>query len=246
MNNAPGGTGWMSGVAPVERPVARARATYDRVASVYDLVENPFERRARRQGLRLLAARPGERVLEIGPGTGHALAALARSVGPAGQVIGVDLSARMLGRSRRRAARAGHAGRIGLIQGDAHRLPLRAGVFDAVFMSFVLELIDTPQIPPLLDECRRVLRPGGRLAVVSLQLTQPPAVMARLYLAARRHLPDLLDCRPIPVPDLLTATGWHLQARRPLSLSGLPATAAVATAANLQSPGIPVPGRPAA
>jgi SAM-dependent methyltransferase len=87
-----------------------------------------------------------------------------------------------------------------LIQADAHRLPLRAGAFDAVFMSFVLELIDTPQIPALPDECHRVLRPCGRLAVVSLQLTQPPAVMARLYLAARRHLPGVLDCRPIPVP----------------------------------------------
>jgi ubiquinone/menaquinone biosynthesis C-methylase UbiE len=231
MNGGTDEAAWMADVAPVERPVVRARATYDRVAGVYDLVENPFERRARKQGLRLLAARRGERVLEIGPGTGHALAALARSVGPAGQVMGVDLSARMLSRSRRRAARAKHAGRVGLVQGDAHRLPLRAGVFDAVFMSFVLELIDTPQIPPLLAECRRVLRPGGRLAVVSLQLTQPPALMARLYLAARRYLPAVLDCRPIPVPELLTATGWHLQARRRLSLSGLPAAAAVATPA---------------
>jgi ubiquinone/menaquinone biosynthesis C-methylase UbiE len=230
----------MAGVEPVQRPAAKARATYDRVAAVYDLAENPFERRARSRGLALLAARPGERVLEIGPGTGHALAALAHSVGPAGRVTGVDLSARMLGRSRRRVTRAGHPGRIGLIQGDAHRLPLAAGVFDAVFMSFVLELIDTPQIPLVLDECRRILRPGGRLAVVSLQLTRPPPVMTRLYLAARRHLPAVLDCRPLPVPELLTATGWHLQARQPLSLSGLPATAAVATPAHPQDP--PHPG----
>jgi Methyltransferase domain len=55
--------------------------------------------------------------------------------------------AHMLGRSRRRVARAGYTGRIGLIQSDAHRLPLRDGVFDAVFMSFVLELIDTPRSP---------------------------------------------------------------------------------------------------
>jgi ubiquinone/menaquinone biosynthesis C-methylase UbiE len=234
MNQTPGAAAWMAGVAPVQHPVATARATYDRIAAVYDLAENPFEHRARNHALRLLAVRPGERVLEIGPGTGHALATLARVAGPAGQVIGVDLSARMLGRARR-LTRAGDTAQAALIQGDAHRLPLAAGAFDAVFLSFVLELIDTTQIPRVLGECRRVLRPGGRLAV-SLQLTQPPPVMTRLYLAARRHLPGLLDCRPIPVPGLLTGTGWHLQARQRLSVAGLPATAALATPAPIPSP----------
>jgi ubiquinone/menaquinone biosynthesis C-methylase UbiE len=212
MSRPPGEAAWMAGVAPVERPVTRARATYDRVAAVYDLAENPFEYRARRYGLRLLTVRPGERVLEIGRGTGHALAALAGGAGPSGQILGVDLSARMLGRARRRVTRAGYAARVALIQGDAHRLPVAAGAFDAVFMSFVLDLIDTRRIPQVLGECRRVLRPGGRLGVVCLQLTQPPPPMTRLYLAARRHLPDLLDCRPIPLLDLLTDDGWHLQA----------------------------------
>jgi ubiquinone/menaquinone biosynthesis C-methylase UbiE len=67
VNRAPGEAAWMAGVAPVQRPVATARATYDRIAAVYDLAENPFEHRARNHALRLLAVRPGERVLEIGP-----------------------------------------------------------------------------------------------------------------------------------------------------------------------------------
>lgn len=215
-------------IARVGRTVAQARASYDRSAIVYDLVENPFEHRARSRALRLLDPRPGERILEIGPGTGHGLTALARSAGPAGQITGVDLSARMLGRSRRRAAQAGYASRIRLVQGDAHRLPLRAGGFDAVFMSFVFELIDTPQLAPVLTECRRVLRPQGRLGIVSLQLTDPLPVPARLYLAARRLLPAVLDCRPIPLPELLTGAGWQVQVQQAMSLAGLPVTAAVA------------------
>lgn len=235
MEHEPGENAWMAGVLPVDRPVAQARAAYDRVAAIYDLAEEPFEYRARQCGLRLLAIRPGERVLEIGPGTGHGLAALARSAGPSGTVTGIDLSAGMLSLARRRVrrrSRAGDTAPVGLIQGDAHRLPLASAAFDAVFMSFVLELIGTRQIPQVLDECRHVLRPGGRLGVVSLQLTQPSPVMTRVYLAARRHLPGLLDCRPIPLPDLLTGTGWHLQACQPVTLAGLPATAAVATPAS--------------
>jgi ubiquinone/menaquinone biosynthesis C-methylase UbiE len=223
------GDGWMAGVEPVARPVTAARSGYDRVAAVYDLAEDPFERRARRQALALLAIRPGERVLEIGPGTGHALVALASAGGPAGQVIGVDLSGRMLGRARQRAARAGCRDRVSLAQGDAHRLPLAAGAVDAVFMSFVLELIGTAQIPVVLAECHRVLAPGGRLGLVSLQLTQPPTTTCRLYLAARRHLPALLDCRPIPLPGLLAGCGWRVQAARQLSVAGMPVTAVVAT-----------------
>lgn len=223
------GDGWMAGVEPVERPVTAARSGYDRVAAVYDLAEDPFERRARRQALALLAIRPGERVLEIGPGTGHALVALASAASPAGQVIGVDLSGRMLGRARQRANRAGCRDRVWLAQGDAHRLPLAAGAVDAVFMSFVLELIGTAQIPVVLAECHRVLTPGGRLGLVSLQLTQPPALASRAYLAARRHLPGLLDCRPVPVRGLLAGCGWRVQAARQASVAGMPVTAVVAT-----------------
>jgi ubiquinone/menaquinone biosynthesis C-methylase UbiE len=105
----------------------------------------------------------------------------------------------MLSRSRRRDGRAGYTGRTWLIRGDAHRPPLAAGVFDAVFMSLVLELTDTPQIPVvLLDECHRVLGPGGRLGVVSLQLTWPPALIARLYLAARGTCQRPHICRGTP------------------------------------------------
>jgi ubiquinone/menaquinone biosynthesis C-methylase UbiE len=224
-------TAWMAGLAPVTRPVTAARAAYDRIAPVYDLVEEPFERHAKRIGLDLLAARPGERILEIGPGTGHCLAALACRAGPAGLVTGVDLSARMLRRTRRLTGRPGVTSRVGLAQGDAHRLPLREGAFDAIFTSFFLELIATSQIPVVLDECRRVLRDGGRLVVVSLQSHHPQPPAARLYLAARRYLPGLLDCRPIPVPRLLAASGWHVQAVRPLTVAGLPVTAAAATPA---------------
>jgi demethylmenaquinone methyltransferase/2-methoxy-6-polyprenyl-1,4-benzoquinol methylase len=229
MPRPPSGRGWQERVAPVGRDTAAARVTYDRLAGVYDLVEAPFERRARVVGLRLLAARPGERVLEVGPGTGHTLVTLAGQVGPRGCVVGVDLSARMAARARRRLVHAGYRAGTAVVRGQAHRLPLGGGVVDAVTMSFVLDLIDTDQIPVVLAECRRVLRPGGRLALVALDLLDQPPAMARLYLWGHRHLPRLLDCRPIPVADLLAATGWQVHTVRHVSSAGLPVAAALAT-----------------
>jgi hypothetical protein len=81
----------------------------------------------------------------------------------------------------------------------------------------------------VLAECRRVLRPTGRLVIVALDLIEPPPAMTRLYLWGYRHLPRLLDCRPIPVADLLTATGWQVCAVRRLPRMGLPMSATLAT-----------------
>jgi hypothetical protein len=65
---------WMADVAPVTGPVTAARVACDRIAPIHDLLEEPFEGHAKRTGLDLIAVRPGERILEIGPGTGHCLA----------------------------------------------------------------------------------------------------------------------------------------------------------------------------
>src|SRR5664280_1649802 len=90
--------GWAARVADVTRSADQARVTYDRLARWYDLIEAPFGRRARAAGLRLLDARQGEHILEIGFGTGHTLAALQRQVGTTGLLVGIDRVLRTHGR----------------------------------------------------------------------------------------------------------------------------------------------------
>jgi demethylmenaquinone methyltransferase/2-methoxy-6-polyprenyl-1,4-benzoquinol methylase len=201
--------------------------TYDRVSHVYDWLEGPFEAGARRAGLRLVDLRAGEHVLDVGCGTGHALVDLARSTGPAGFAAGVDQSAGMQHAARRRLQKAGV--RAALALADATALPYREANFDAVFMSFVLELFDTPEIPTVLAETRRVLRPGGRLGVVALGVTEQPGLMSRLYLAGHRHLPRVLDCRPIPTNQLLRDAGYRIEATVSRSMWGLPIDIIVAS-----------------
>ncbi|HRX82504.1 MAG TPA: class I SAM-dependent methyltransferase, partial [Pirellulaceae bacterium] len=73
----------------------RSNATksfYDRISHAYDAIADAGEHRARERGLEALAVQPGERVLEIGYGTGHSLVELAKAVGATGRVCGVDIS----------------------------------------------------------------------------------------------------------------------------------------------------------
>jgi len=153
---------WAARVAPVERSTAQARAAYDRLAPWYDWAEAPFESWAHAAGLRMLDARPGERILEIGVGTGHTLAALARQVGTDGSLLGIDLSLRMIQATRRRLARDSRGTQLALMQADARHLPLDAASVDAVTMSFTLELMATEDIPVVwrnADACSRT--PAG-------------------------------------------------------------------------------------
>lgn len=209
-------------ISRVLRSHAAAQATYDRLSRWYDLVEAPFERETRQIGLNMLGAREGEQILEIGCGTGYGVAALARAAGRSGRVVGLDLSARMLAVTRARVQRAGLAEHIELVQGDAVRLPFPTAKYDAVFMSFVLELFDTPEIPLVLGECARVLRRGGRIVVVALAMPERDSAMLQLYLWAHRRFPTLVDCRPIHIREAVEAAGFVVTAAVARHIWGLP------------------------
>ena len=144
------------------------RAFYDKISGVYDLLAEHSEGPVRQTGLDKLALMPGEHVLEIGYGTGHCLVQLAEAVGPEGKVFGIDLSEGMRARAQERLEKENLIDRVELSCGDATHLPYPDGSMDAVFMSFTLELFDTPEIPQVLAECKRVLRAGGRIGVVAI------------------------------------------------------------------------------
>jgi ubiquinone/menaquinone biosynthesis C-methylase UbiE len=184
-------------ISRVARSKEDARNFYDRISRWYDAIEGIWTRKSTDAGLQKLGAAEGERVLEIGFGTGHSVLALARSVGESGKVYGIDISPRMQESTLARVARSGHAERVELVLGDAAHLPFEEEFFDAVFMSFVLELFDTPDIPKVLSECSRVLKKGGRICVVSLSRSGGTKPMRGLYEWGHRKFPRLLDCRPI-------------------------------------------------
>jgi demethylmenaquinone methyltransferase/2-methoxy-6-polyprenyl-1,4-benzoquinol methylase len=173
------------------------RAYYDKIARVYDLLAEHTEQPMRQKGLARLAARPGESILELGFGTGHCLVELARAVGSKGKVHGLDISEAMLSLSRDLLENEGLAGRVELDRGDGAQMPYTDDSLDGVFVSFTLELFDTPEIPKVLAEIKRVLKSGGRLAVVSLSKEGKQGLVMKAFEWTHKHFPNLVDCRPI-------------------------------------------------
>jgi demethylmenaquinone methyltransferase/2-methoxy-6-polyprenyl-1,4-benzoquinol methylase len=142
--------------------VRAVRDMFDAIAPRYDLVNRVMTFRMdvgwRRRAVGSLALPPASRVVDIACGTGD----LCRELASAGLVpLGVDLSFGMLAAARTDAP---------LVQGDALNLPLRAGTVDGVTCGFGLR--NLVALPPFLSELARVLRPGGRIAL--LEVATPP------------------------------------------------------------------------
>ena len=208
--NVAASTGQQADVLRVFQSKGETRAFYNKISRVYDLLSDRSEAPVREAALRLLAASKGERVLEIGFGTGHCLVALAKEVGSSGKVHGVDLSDEMLALARRNLARERLSARAELVRGDATRLPYPDHSLDAVFMCFTLELFDTPEIPRVLGECMRVLRPGGRIVVAGMTKKGAQGAIIRAFEWTHRHFPNFVDCRPIYVRQAVEGAGFKV------------------------------------
>ena len=134
--------------------------TARRIEALYLIRDAERRRRIVRAAL---AARPGERILDVGCGPGFYCAELLEEVGPSGYVVGLDGSAPMLALAQRRCA--GHRN-VDLLETDASVLPLEDASFDGAISVQVQEYV--PDVGAALGELHRVLRPGGRAVVFDI------------------------------------------------------------------------------
>ena len=140
-----------------------------------------------RWAVRLLDVQPTDRVIELGCGPGVAIAALAARASQ-GLVVGVDHSPVMIRQARRRNRSAVRAGRVRLVHAPVERLSIGEGPFDAALAVNTVGMWPDPTAR--LRELARLLRPGGRIALVS----QPrcPGATAATSAAAARELASQL------------------------------------------------------
>jgi ubiquinone/menaquinone biosynthesis C-methylase UbiE len=126
----------------------------------------PFIQEVGTRSLARLALQPGERILELGCGTGVFLPRLMERVGPTGWVVGLDHSPALLAGARERIAAAGLGNQVELLEGDAHHQPFADSAFDAAHCERVLMHVEDPD--QVVHELRRVVRPGGRVVAAEV------------------------------------------------------------------------------
>src|SRR3954452_1769451 len=148
----------------------QVQAMFDRIASVYDLMNSVMtagmHHRWRARAADMAAIGPGDRVLDVATGTGDLAVELKRRVGPAGEVVGSDFSEGMLELAR------GKAADIRFEHGNALALPYDDGEFDAATVGFGAR--NFSDLPRGLREMARVVRPGGRVVILEITMPQRP------------------------------------------------------------------------
>jgi phosphatidylethanolamine/phosphatidyl-N-methylethanolamine N-methyltransferase len=145
---------------------------YDKLAKVYDLIFGPTLHPGRLQAIQRMNIQPGERVLEVGVGTGINLSLYPKLC----SVTGIDFSGSMLEKARERTAKKSIRN-VRLLQMDAADLKFADDSFDIVYAPYLISVVPDPV--KVAREMRRVCRPGGRVIVLNHFLSPNP-ILSRL------------------------------------------------------------------
>jgi phosphatidylethanolamine/phosphatidyl-N-methylethanolamine N-methyltransferase len=161
---------------------------YENIAFFYDWTFGPALHPGRMQALQRMAIKPGDRVLEVGIGTGINASLYPRDC----TVTGVDLSGPMLEKARERVARKG-LNNVRLLEMDAADLKFADNTFDIVYAPYVISVVPDPVA--VACEMRRVCRPGGRIVILNHFRSQNTlgAFMERIVSPLTLHIGFTLD-----------------------------------------------------
>jgi demethylmenaquinone methyltransferase/2-methoxy-6-polyprenyl-1,4-benzoquinol methylase len=174
-------------VIPDKQP-DRIAGMFDAIAPRYDLLNRVLslgiDRRWRTRAIRSLGLSERDVLADVCTGTGD-VALEARRQARVGRVVGIDFAGAMLAIGRNKVRAAGEDHRITLIRGDASRLPIRDASVDAATVAFGIRNVERPEIA--CREIFRVLRPGGRMAILEFGVPRIPGI-STLYLWYFKYL----------------------------------------------------------
>lgn len=194
-----------------------ARRFYDRLGWGYDWAER-YEGQAKQLALARLKLASGQYVLNVGVGSGQQQLKIQAGIEPGRIAFGLDLSPVMLKLTQSRTVAL-------LCEGNASQLPYRTDSFDRLFAAYVLDLIPVRELPALLTEFRRVLKPKGRLGLVSLTegVNLPSRLLIGLWKLVYIVNPVACGgCRPVELAGLVKQAGFSQVEREVVVQLGVP------------------------
>jgi ubiquinone/menaquinone biosynthesis C-methylase UbiE len=195
----------------------RARRLYDWIGARYDWAEF-YESKAKKHAQAMLSLASGDRLLNIGIGTGKEHLEFSRVIGLSGLACGVDLSPVMARLAHRRTGAP-------VVEADTCFLPFRPQSFAAIYAAYVFDLIPAENIPGILTQCYSLLTPGGRLVLLSL--TEGVDFLSRSLVAGWKLLFSLAPmacggCRPLVLSAWVEAAGFGISASQTVVQGGVP------------------------
>ena len=222
----------------LDKSPGRIAGMFDAIAPRYDLLNGVLsgglDRYWRRRAIRSLAFTGKETLLDVCTGTGDVAIAAVRAARGARRVLGIDFAGAMLTRARQKVSDRNLATRVRVVRGDAMNLPVPAASVDGVTIAFGIRNVAAPDVA--CAELLRVLRNGGRLAILEFGLPVVPAVrplylwyfrnvLPRIGRAVSRHdaaysyLPASVGAFPWgeAFADILRAQGFNNVKARPLT-----------------------------
>lgn len=181
----------------------RARAIYDFLGARYDLFDF-VESKAKQRAIDLLELSPGQDILNVGVGTGKQHIAPKSGVSPGGQAFALDLSPVMTRLAKNRTGAP-------VFISDAGNIPMQPNRLDSIYCAYVLDMLPLALIPDVIYGFRRILKPGGRLVVLSLTegLTSVSRALLSFWKKMYVHYPVFFaGCRPLQNAALIKQAGF--------------------------------------
>ncbi len=187
----------------------KVRSVYNGMARIYDLWGANMEGRARKRGIELAGVQDGECVLDVATGTGLILAELSRR-NPHGLNAGIDISEGMLAKAQEKLA--GTSARVELKAGSAFQIPFPDHTFDLLTNGYMFDLMPFEEMPRILAEFRRVLKPAGRLVLIDMTIGE--RFGSRIYEGIYKLAPAVMGgCRGVCLSEPLKQAGFQVVTR---------------------------------
>ncbi len=188
------------------------KQAYNRRGWIYSKTVAPMEWEYHISALEQANIQTGEKVLEVAVGPGLTAVEIARRIGKETPFHGMDISTGMLALTEQRLRENGFS-QFTLKEGNASQIPFPSNTFDVLYNGYMLDLIPESEMPGILAEFKRVLRPGGRMILLNMSKANKEVVLFRekLYwlLPPRLVLYLMGGCRPVLMEDLVKKAGFY-------------------------------------